>query len=772
MNRTAVSSTVTGFRSEACEHFISVVVPTRNEAANVDLLVQRLDAALKGYDAEIIFVDDSSDDTPAVIEAAATRTSRKVRLIHRCAGDRTGGLGSAVLAGLRQVSSRWVVVMDGDLQHPPEVIPELIRVGSDGTADLVVASRYTSDGVSSGLSSRLRREVSVWSTRLVKTAFPRRLGGCSDPMSGFFAVRPGRLNLDEMRPRGYKILLEILASSPRLRVTEVPFEFEPRHAGDSKASLREGLVFLRRLVALRAAGLLPSLAQPARFGAVGLTGLAVNSVALWLMVSVLSVPLTLAVVVATQMSTLWNFVLSDRLVFREPKSMPMWRRLASFAAINEVALLGRVPLVAFLVNVVSLGYLVANAVSLALLFAARFIVSDRWVFRPAVDTSSTRTGPVDLVVDLRNSPPPARSSPGELPYHYDIHGVVTLGSTVPLPELARFRTHEIRSDADIEIRQGSFGNGLARSRVRVTQYAAFPAVSYEEHLGRLSADFHVDMADTIRVVAGPLLMRSPHVLYTNVVEALLRFVMVSRGYMLLHSACLELDGRGVMISARTDTGKTGTILRLLRENSGRFLSDDMTIIDPTGMAWSYPKPLTISHHTLRAVDAGDLSAGEYRWLRLQSRLHSKQGRGIGAHLGEMNLPIMSLNSITQMVVPPPKYEIDRLVPCLHATQARIERLFIIERGPSAIAAIEADDLVDELIVNTDDAYGFPPFRYLAPALAVGGQGYEELRAEERQILARAMNGVQAERLISPDFSWADQIPRLVCREAPVGSLDP
>ncbi len=90
------------------------------------------------------------------------------------------------------------------------------------------------------------------------------------------------------------------------------------------------------------------------------------------------------------------------------------------------------------------------------------------------------------------------------------------------------------------------------------------------------------MGDTIRVVAGPMLTRSPHVLYTNVIEALLRFVLVSRGYMLLHSACLDIDGRGVMLSALTDTGKTGTVLRLLREGGGRFLSDDMTILDASG----------------------------------------------------------------------------------------------------------------------------------------------------------------------------------------------
>ena len=103
--------------------------------------------------------------------------------------------------------------------------------------------------------------------------------------------------------------------------------------------------------------------------------------------------------------------------------------------------------------------------------------------------------------------------------------------------------------------------------------------------------------------------------------------------MLLHSACVELAGTGVMLSALTDTGKTGTVLRLLREHGGRFLSDDMTVIDRSGNASWFPKPLTISAHTLRAVSADDLTRSEWRRLQIQSRLHSKGGRSI-AHGAE------------------------------------------------------------------------------------------------------------------------------------------
>ena len=152
---------------------------------------------------------------------------------------------------------------------------------------------------------------------------------------------------------------------------------------------------------------------------------------------------------------------------------------------------------------------------------------------------------------------------------------------------------------------------------------------YQEHLGRLGANFRVNIGDKIDVLVSPTLAHSPHVLYTNVIEALLRFVAVSRGVILLHSACLELNGTGLLLSARTDTGKTGTVLQLLREHGARFLSDDMTIIDSTGRATCFPKPLTISHHTLRAVQTGDLTPAEWRRLKVQSRLHSKEGRNFG-----------------------------------------------------------------------------------------------------------------------------------------------
>jgi len=234
-------------------------------------------------------------------------------------------------------------------------------------------------------------------------------------------------------------------------------------------------------------------------------------------------------------------------------------------------------------------------------------------------------------------------------------------------------------------------------------------------------------------------------------------VFVDRGYMLLHAACMDVDGRGVVLSARTDTGKTGTVLKLLRTSQGRFLSDDMTIIDSSGVARSFPKPLTISQHTLRAINAGDLSRSEWAWLRVQSRLHSKEGRGFAMKLADHNVPIMTINGWTQRMIPPPKYHVQRLVPCELGSTTTIDQLYIIERGVPHHSMVPQSQAIVELLENTEDAYGFPPYRYLAQALSVGGLTYDELRERERLILVSAMESVQIHRLGSDDFTWAEQI---------------
>ena len=252
---------------------VTVVVPTRNERDSIAPLLSRLEAIRPDLRLEVLFIDDSSDDTPRVIEAQARRCSRAVSLVHRPDGEQSGGLGGAVRAGLLAAKSDLVCVMDADLQHPPESLGALIDEASRSRADVVVASRYCDRGDAGELSA-FRLAVSRASALLAKTLFPYRLRSVSDPMSGFFLVRRSAVDAGALRPKGFKILLEILLSGSRLVTREIPFRFGERHSGSSKASWHGGLTYLRRLAELRIERCSRRLAG---FAAVGALGVAVNT---------------------------------------------------------------------------------------------------------------------------------------------------------------------------------------------------------------------------------------------------------------------------------------------------------------------------------------------------------------------------------------------------------------------------------------------------------------------------------------------------------------
>jgi putative flippase GtrA len=356
---------------------LSVVIPTRNEAGSIRPLLDALCPTLAGLSAEVVFVDDSNDETPSVVEVAAATSPIPVRLRHREPGERRDGLGGAVKLGFESAQGRFVAVMDCDLQHPPAVLREMLAMAERQQADLIVASRFAgSRGV--GEFGALRQAISRSFSTLAKLSFPKRLRQVSDPMSGFFLVRRERLPTEELRPHGFKILLEVLVRAAQLQVAEVPYTFGERCAGESKASPREGLRYLRHLARLRLAG---APLRLAKFGAVGLSGLLVNTLLLAALTNEAGLFYLVSALVATELSIVWNFWLSDTWVFQSTAIRSRrFRRLASFAAINNVALALGGPLLWLLVTFVRLQYLVANVLSIGLLMVARFLLSDKLIW--------------------------------------------------------------------------------------------------------------------------------------------------------------------------------------------------------------------------------------------------------------------------------------------------------------------------------------------------------------------------------------------------------
>jgi dolichol-phosphate mannosyltransferase len=494
-----------------------------------------------------------------------------------------------------------------------------------------------------------------------------------------------------------------------------------------------------------------------RLSLVGASGLVVNQVLLLLLTELGGVFYLVSAAVATLGSSTWNFAWVERWVFarRTPGSSSR-RRYGAFLALNFALLPARLPILFVLTEAGGIHYAWSNAISLVALFAIRVLAADLWLWR------SRPTAAADTVPTARTI---ATADRAESPrYRYDVGGLVAIDSDVELRELRHFKVDDHAKDPDIRLRIGLVS---PRPSGRVVFEENGDELVYREHLGPLSANFSLRMGEPIDIRVAPMLALSPHVVYTNIVEAFLRFLLVSKGYVLLHSAAIA-DASGVtLLSAQTDTGKTSTVISLVRSHGYRFLSDDMTILDPTGVAISYPKPMTLSFHTMRVARDGQLTMRDRAALAVQSRVHSKSGRTVGRSLGSRNLPIMTMNAAVQLVVPPPKYRIDTLFDCVVGGRGPIRNVVLMERGESTVAGLGLRETVRQLIENTDDAYGFPPFSTFAPRIRIGGDDYAALRRKEEQLLGLAVGSAELWRLSVPGHEWADVLPSIIGGDRPL-----
>lgn len=352
---------------------VTVIVPTFNERDNIAELVARTAAALADVEGEILFVDDSTDDTAAEIARVAADAPMPVRIIRRERND--GGLGGAVVVGLAAASAEVCVVMDGDLQHPPELIPALIARYGQGDADVVAASRYVGGGDTSGLGTALRFGVSRSATWLTKAMFPRRLARSTDPMTGFFLVDRTRLDLAALRPQGFKVLLEILARTD-LRIAEVPMEFGERRHGDSKASLRQGATFIAHLARLR-------FGKMSLFALIGVLGALANLGIMWALTTA-GMPYVWAAIIGAEVTIIGNFLLQERFVFADMRTdaRGLGARFATSFAFNNVEAALRIPVMALMVETWHISSVLATALSLVVAFFARFLFHSLVVYAP------------------------------------------------------------------------------------------------------------------------------------------------------------------------------------------------------------------------------------------------------------------------------------------------------------------------------------------------------------------------------------------------------
>ena len=354
---------------------ISIIIPTYNEKDNIVPLVERIAQSLLNYDYEILFVDDSSRDGTAE-QAVALSSQYPVRVIVR---QNKRGLASAVVDGLKQVAGQVVGVMDADLQHPPEVIPDLVEAIKGG-ADVAIASRYVKGGGCEGWGL-IRRIMSKGAIIIAHLLLPSTRQ-VRDPMSGFFIFNRRVVNQAALRPTGFKILLEILMEGKFQNVSEVPYKFNVRSGGQSKLSTRQQVDYLKHIYSLmKRKG---ELTRFLKFCAVGLSGVLVNMGLLWLLTEVAGLFYLLSAAISIETSIISNFILNDYFTFpdrRSPRAKSFLYRLLKFNLVSLAGLGLNMGVLWLLTEVFGIYYLISNLCGIAAATLWNYLVNTWWTWK-------------------------------------------------------------------------------------------------------------------------------------------------------------------------------------------------------------------------------------------------------------------------------------------------------------------------------------------------------------------------------------------------------
>jgi len=225
---------------------LGLVIPTLCEAENIQILLERIQKSLEPLKIsyELIVVDDDSRDGIEELVQQIAAKDERVRLLVRT-GVR--GLAGAVIHGWDNTDADVLGVIDADLQHPPELFPQLWQA-LEGS-DVVLASRYAPLGSRRNWNRfrHLISQIAIWMTLPLQRPTIRVM----DPMSGYFLVRRSAIRDLTLHPAGFKILLEILVRGDIRSAQEIPFSFGHRYKGRSKAGLKVGLEYLLLLARLR-----------------------------------------------------------------------------------------------------------------------------------------------------------------------------------------------------------------------------------------------------------------------------------------------------------------------------------------------------------------------------------------------------------------------------------------------------------------------------------------------------------------------------------------
>lgn len=357
----------------------SLIIPTYNESKNLEKLVEVLSQILNSYwkgDYELIIVDDDSPDRTWQVGLELMPHYPQLRVMRR---QQEKGLSTAVIRGWQASQGEILGVIDGDLQHPPETLINMLNEMQNGV-DLVVASRHIEGG---GVSDWgfIRRLLSRGAQMLGLIILPNVIGRVSDPMSGYFMVRRSAIANCLMNPLGYKILIEVLGRGSVGKVAEVGYVFQERKEGESKVTWRQYVDYIMHLLRLRSRGRISRIRERLRvpinrflkFGIVGFSGVFVDMAILYLLsdASTLHWGLTRSKIISSEVAVINNFLWNDLWTFSDISSHQKgWhKRIKRFLKFNFICLFGmglNLIILNLLYNYAHINQYIANLIAIAI----------------------------------------------------------------------------------------------------------------------------------------------------------------------------------------------------------------------------------------------------------------------------------------------------------------------------------------------------------------------------------------------------------------------
>ena len=316
---------------------VSIVVPTYNEAGNLSTIYQSLADVLQDNSWELIIVDDDSSDGTADVARSLARQHDNVRCIQRI---QERGLCSAVQWGVQAAHGDTIVVMDGDLQHDPGVIPLMLEELHKGH-DIVSGSRFLSGSPVQGLSSGLRNSLSFYGNRLINLYLGNHL---TDPLTGFFATSRTLFlrSIPRMQADGFKVFFDLIYHNRDAAVKELAFDFRARQYGESKLQLYVFWLLLCDMISKLSGGLVPP--RLVSFAGVGLIGSIIHFSFLYASLAS-GTTFWAAQTIATIMAMIFNFTFNNILTYSADrlrrgaffKGLLLYSVIASFGIVANVS---------------------------------------------------------------------------------------------------------------------------------------------------------------------------------------------------------------------------------------------------------------------------------------------------------------------------------------------------------------------------------------------------------------------------------------------------